>query len=307
MDDSIDMLVSAIAEAHHGVFAAHHLADLGVSAHERKYRLRAGRWVLVYDGVYRFAGTPLSWHGRVLAACWTGGLRAAASGRAAAELWRLPGRSVAVVEITCPRWRRAQYKGLLVHESLAFDVLDITTVDGIPVTTAARTLFDLAGPCSDGTLDLAIDNALRRNLTTTAELAATRDRLARSGRKGSRQFRAVVAARAAAVTESEAERRLMQLMERHGLPRPIVQHEIHDLDGRFVARVDFAYPDLKIAIEYDSYEHHTGKQAIVRDNDRRNILRRIRWHVVTFTAADLQRDGGNAIGALIAAMRSAAP
>jgi hypothetical protein len=55
---------------------------------------------------------------------------------------------------------------------------------------------------------------------------------------------------------------------------------------------------LRIAIEFDSYEHHTGKLAIVRDNDRRNVLRRIRWETVTFTAADLHRDGGQAIEAL---------
>ena len=102
------------------------------------------------------------------------------------------------------------------------------------------------------------------------------------------------------------ETKLKQLLRRHDLPIPAFQYEIYH-GGRFVARVDAAYPELRIAIEYDSYEHHTGKQAIVRDNDRRNILRRIRWQVVTFTAADLQRDGGHAIEALTAAMRAAVP
>jgi very-short-patch-repair endonuclease len=66
----------------------------------------------------------------------------------------------------------------------------------------------------------------------------------------------------------------------------------------FVARVDAAYPELRIAIEYDSYEHHTGKDAIVRDNDRRNALREIEWDVVTFTAVDIANDGGTAMKAL---------
>ncbi len=296
MDRSIDLLVSELAEQHHGVFAQHHLVQHGVAPHERAYRLKAGRWVLEYEGVYRYAGTPLSWRGRLLAACWAGGLRAAASGRAAAELWSLPGASRAFVEITCPRWRRSQHDGLIVHESLAFDEIDITTIDGLPVTTVPRTLFDLARVCGDGTLDLAIDNALRRSLTTVADLVATRDRLARSGRPGSARFRSVLGGRVPGVTESDAERRLLQLLERHGLPRPVVQHEIRDASGRLVARVDFAYPDLKIAIEYDSYAHHMGTEAHDRDAARRNDVLAAGWYPVTATAADL-RNGGHRLAA----------
>ncbi len=290
MDDSIDLIVCRIAERHHGVFAAHHLREHGISEHDRKYRLKVGRWVMVHERVYRIAGTPPTWHGRLLAACWAGGARAAASHRAAAELWGLPGRSGDLVELTCPRWRRARHPGLIVHESLAFDAIDIVIRDAIPVTTAARTLFDLAGVCGPGTLDLAIDNALRRRLTTATELAATHDRLARSGRKGSRPF-GVAVGRRTGVTESEAERRLLQLLKRQGLPEPVVQHEILDDEGRFVARVDFAYPDLRIAIEYDSYEHHMGTVAHEHDGARRNAVLAVGWYPVTATAADLRGDG----------------
>jgi hypothetical protein len=303
VDRSIDVLVSEIAEQHHGLFATHHLVQLGVASHERAYRLKAGRWVLEYEGVYRFAGTPLTWRGRLLAACWAGGLRAAASGRAAAELWRFPGGSDAHLEITCPRWRRSRHDGLIVHESLAFDEIDTTTADGIPVTTVPRTLFDLARVCGDGTLDLAIDNALRRHLTTIADLEATRDRLARSGRPGSARFRSVLLGRAPGVTESHAERRLLQLLERHGLPRPVVQYEIRDANGRLVARVDLAYPDLRIAIEYDSYAHHMGTEAHDRDGSRRNDIVASGWHPVTATAADL-RNGGYRLAAAVRQARA---
>ena len=160
VDDSIDLIVCRIAERHHGVFAAHHLREQGISEHDRKYRLKVGRWVMVHERVYRIAGTPPTWHGRLLAACWAGGAARPRPHRAAAELWGLPGRSGDLVELTCPRWRRARHPGVIVHESLAFDAIDIVMRDAIPVTTAARTLFDLAGVCGPGTLDLAIDNAL---------------------------------------------------------------------------------------------------------------------------------------------------
>jgi hypothetical protein len=84
---------------------------------------------------------------------------------------------------------------------------------------------------------------------------------------------------------------------------PKFQHEIWH-DGRFVARVDAAYPERRIAIEYDSYEYHLGKLAMARDNDRRNELFRIGWYPITFTAADIVRDGGPALRNLRSALAS---
>ena len=98
------------------------------------------------------------------------------------------------------------------------------------------------------------------------------------------------------------ETRLKRLLRRHGFPAPVFQYVIHD-GRRFVARVDAAYPELRIALEYDSYEHHIGKLALVRDNDRRNQLTRLGWRTITFTAADMDHDGGQAIEALRAARR----
>src|SRR4051794_9302753 len=94
-----------------------------------------------------------------------------ASIRSAAELHMLPGRRTDPLEITCPRWRRSHGSSLIVHESTALDSADITVVDGIPVTTVARTLFDLGGVYRKGYVELAVENALRRGLTTEAELA----------------------------------------------------------------------------------------------------------------------------------------
>jgi very-short-patch-repair endonuclease len=293
VQDPVDLVVSRIAEEHHGIFAAHHLRELDVSDRERKYRLEVGRWMAVHERVYRVAGAPLTWSGEVLAACWAGGVRAVASHRTAAALWELPGRKRDMVEITCPRWRRARHDGLLVHESGALADLDTTVVDAIPTTTVVRTIFDLASVCGHRTVDLAIDNALRRDLATLAELRAALDRLGRRGRPGTSRFRDVLAERHVddRVTESERERLLLRMLERHGFPKPKVQFEIRDPLGDLVARPDLAYPDLKIAIEYDSYEHHVAKEALVRDASRRNAVVALGWLPITATAADLQSGG----------------
>jgi predicted transcriptional regulator of viral defense system len=294
VEDRVDRLMTGVAEQHHGIFGAHHLREHGVSDHERKYRLGSGRWSLVHERVYRIAGAPLTWHGAVLAACWAGGVRAVASHHTAAELWHLPGGQREIVEITCPRWRRAQHGGLLVHESSALAEVDCTEVDGIPTTTVARTIFDLTASSRTTTVDLAIDAALRKELTTLGELEATLDRLSRRGRAGVSRFRRILAERSdhELLPESPPERRLVRLLRAHGLPVPVLQYEIRGHDGRVVARADLAYPDLKIAIEYDSYEHHVGKAALVRDGARRNAIVALDWLPITATAADL-RNGGH--------------
>jgi very-short-patch-repair endonuclease len=177
-------------------------------------------------------------------------------------------------------------------------------VDGIPCTTVERTLFDLAAAARPRLLDLAIDAALRKDLTTISALAATRDRLARRGRRGSALFREALAARDpnAALPESAPERMLAKALVRNGLPEPSLQFVIRDLDGEFVARADLAYADDRIIIEYDSFEHHTGKVALIRDSARRNHVTALGFHVLTATAQDL-RDDARALSATIRRLR----
>src|SRR5438093_3310634 len=104
---NIDTDIASIAEAHHGVFSFRHLQELGVTRGERDQRLESGRWLVSHDRVYRLAGAPTSWRGNLLAAVWAGGTRAVASHRSAAALYEIPGAREDIVEITCPRWRRA--------------------------------------------------------------------------------------------------------------------------------------------------------------------------------------------------------
>jgi very-short-patch-repair endonuclease len=229
-----------------------------------------------------------------------------ASHRSAAELWQLPGRDDKFTEITCPRWRRARHDGLLVHESLVLDDIDMTLRERIPVTAVPRTLFDLAGVVGPTTVDIAVATALRRQLTTLFELEEVFARLASRGRAGTTQFRAVLELHRAtpAQTESEAEHLILRLIAKHGLPAPVLQYEIRRPDRSLVARVDFAYPDLEIAIEYDSYAHHLGTEAHDRDGARRNAVLGAHWYPITATAADL-RDGGHRLAEDIRQARAA--
>jgi very-short-patch-repair endonuclease len=307
MQKDLDQALAKIAESHHGLFAFRHLHEIGYSREARAVRLETGRWEPVHEGVYRMAGVPLSWRGRVLAACWAGGAHARASHRSAAALWALPSGRTDIVEVICPRWKRTQHDVLVVHESLVIDDVDHAEVDGIPCTSMARTLFDLARKLSPVMLAANVDTALRRELVSLDELRTTAARLATKGRPGGRRFRQAIEARTdlAALPESVPERLLADMLVRHGLPEPVHQFVIRDDVGAFVARVDLAFPQWSVVIEYDSIEHHTGTAAHIRDSARRDAIGDLGFTVLTATVADLD-DRGARIATLIRRRRERA-
>jgi G:T-mismatch repair DNA endonuclease (very short patch repair protein) len=103
--------------------------------------------------------------------------------------------------------------------------------------------------------------------------------------QGSAQARRV-AALADGTAESPQETRLRLLLGRSGLPAPIAQFRVFDDEG-FVGRVDFAYPDLKIAIEYDGL-WHGERTAFLSDRERLNRLAAAGWTVLHVTADDMR-------------------
>lgn len=308
MEPDFDVRVARLATKHHGIVSLRQVHELGGTSETTKRRIASGRWDSVHEGVYRITGAPVTWRSFVLAACWAGGTRALASHTSAAALWQLPSGRTDVVELTCPRWQRARHDGLTVHETkLLVDEHDRATVDNIPCTSPERSLFDLARRTSPVMLDANIDAALRRGLVTLDGLASTVDRLATKGRPGGRRFRAAVAERVGggATAESVPERFLAAALVRHGLPRPTLQYEVRTPSGEFAARVDLAYPDSRILIEYDSFEHHVGKLAFVRDGARRNALQELGYTVLTATAVDV-RDGARSLASSVRHVRERA-
>jgi hypothetical protein len=91
---------------------------------------------------------------------------------------------------------------------------------------------------------------------------------------------------------------IADLLVQQGLPAPVHQYVIRTDDGVFVARVDLAYPEWRLVIEYDSVEHHTGTAAHIRDSKRRDALGDLDHVVLTATVADL-RDRGERLSGLV--------
>lgn len=285
-----DLTLTALAERQHGLVSrVQALEHLSRGALDR--RIESGRTEVMRSGVYRIAGTPRSWEQALHAAVLAGGLETVASHRAAAGLWELAGFGRGDgIEITSPRDRRVRLEGVRAHQSTVLGDRHITTRSRVPVTTVARTLCDLTAVAQMGEIARALDDALRRRITTLPQLQLVFDDLATKGRRRSRVMHILLAERADGIEpgESAPEQRVARWLVAAGLPRPVQQHRIEL--GRRAARIDLAYPKALVAIEYDGWDYHRTRTAFDRDRARANELEVLGWVVLRFTSTSSRAD-----------------
>lgn len=261
-----------------------------LTARAAQHQVDSGRWARSHLGVYRVAGAPSSWRQDLMAACLAAGEGAMASHRSAARLWGLNSADTALIEVSMPRPGCHRLPGVVVHRSTDLHTAQALRCGGIPVTPPARTLVDLGAVVHDRVVERALDTALVRHLVTLDDLRAALALLGRKGRRGAGVLRRLLDDRSDAVAGSESvlETRMWRLCRDHGLPEPVGQHEVRQ-GGRFVGRVDFAFPDICLAIEVDGYESHGSLGAFRHDRARQNELVAAGWTVLRFTWHDVTR------------------
>ena len=248
-----------------------------------RHQLHSSAWQRLFPDVYACADLPVTHELRTAAVVRVLLPGAVASGRSAAVLWDVGLIEAADdVEVTLPASSRA---GAVSGVRVTRRVLpkeDTTVRRGTPVTTPLRTALDLGRiePVDDAVI--ALDRFLSTGLVFLDEVRAAALRV--SGRD-CRRIRAALDL-ADGVAESPQETRLRLLLHRAGLPRPIAQYRIR-VDGRFVARPDFAWPEHRLALEYDGAWHGEPSQ-FRRDRERLNRLTAAGWRVIFVTAADLR-------------------
>jgi very-short-patch-repair endonuclease len=304
-EEPVDRRIARCAAAQHGVLSRSQAIGLGVTRSMVEWRLATGRWEALHPAVYRLAGTPETWRQRLLAACLAAGASSAASHRSAAVLRSLPEVPAGMIEISVPNRRRVRLGGALVHHVSTLSPVDVIAVDAIPTTTVTRTLIDLAGVVPLEALEEALDDALRRRLTSLARLRWRLAELGRRGRPGAKALGTLIDARAAreGVPESVLETRFLRLLRRAGLRPPTPQYEVR-VGARVLARVDFAYPDIRLAIEIDGYQWHSGRAPWERDLTRRNTLTTLGWRLIHVTWSDVHRRPETIVGVIAGALES---
>lgn len=286
--------IGRLAARQHGVISRAQARAAGLSDSAIARATSAGRLERVHRNVYRMAGSPTTTHQRLMAACLWAGEGAYVSHRSAAAMRELPGVHPTGVDISLPRGHpRSVPPGIIVHRPRRVERGDLTRLAGIPISDPARTLIDIAATEDPETLEVALDDALRRGLVSLPRLRRRLSRMPPRGRGGMGLLRRLVADRSPATVlpESPLETRLIRLLRAAKLPPPVRQHQIRER-GRLIARLDLAYPEARLAIEADGYRYHSGRIAFEGDLARRNALQALGWRVLHVTWRQL--DGGGA-------------
>jgi very-short-patch-repair endonuclease len=222
-------------------------------------------------------------------ACGPGALL---SHRTAAALWGvLEAPRRAVVEVTVPGRTWRSQPGVRLHRR-DLPGEHVTRRRGIPVTSPARTLLDIATRLSRTGLEEAVAAADRAGLLTTQRLASLLGDF--RGLPGAAPLRAVVGERMDCPTDSILERRFLRLVKRSGLPLPQTQAHISGY------RVDFYWPDLGLVVETDGLRYHRTPADQVRDRKRDQVLTAAGFTVLRFTYQQVTREVDDVAGAISA-------
>jgi very-short-patch-repair endonuclease len=282
---ALDPRIAALAERQRRVVARCQLAALGLGRRAIEHRLETGRLHPIHRGVYAVGHPLVSRHGHFMAATLVAD-GAVLSHRSAAPLLGVRPADRRSVEITAPHWLRPRADLEIRASALADD--ETTTQDGIPVTTVARTLPDLAAIVPYHHLERAATEAEIRRLGSPTSLA---DLVARyPTRKGTAAIRRLLAARDIGrnITKRELELRFLAFLDTHGPPRPRVNTKV---DGR---EVDGLWPDQRLAVELDGFATHGTRHAFEQDRARDRALllagyrvTRITWRQLTAEPAAL--------------------
>jgi very-short-patch-repair endonuclease len=222
-----------------------------------------------------------------MAAVLACGPKSLASHQTAAELWGIRATRPGPVEISAPTSVAQAPTGVRLHRRRSLAQTDRSLCRSIPLTTAARTLADLAPRLKLTALEAAVNEANNRDLIDPERLRRTLDHM--SGQRGVSALRRLLDRRTFRLTVSELERRFLRLVRSAGLPTPQTGVRVNGF------RVDFLWPDLGLVVETDGLRYHRtpAQQATDRRRDQVHTAAglttlRFTHGQIRFEAADVQ-------------------
>ena len=296
----LDRAVAALAARQHGVVARGQLRELGLRDAAISERALSGRLHRVHHGVYAVGHPVLAIRGVWMAPVLASGPGAVLSHAAAGALWELRPSAATRVDVTVRRSGRRERPGLRAHRPRELPTSETTTHQGIPVTTPARTILDLAATLRRRPLERILDSAENARLTDVAAL----DALARAhpGNRGASKLRAALHDHVpgTTLTKSALEERFLALCRAHGLPEPRVYHYVEGKER------DFVFTAERLVIEPDSGRHHRSREAFENDRRRDAVLLRAGSRTLRVTHRQLASEPREVAATLRAVLTRAA-
>ena len=255
----------------------------GLTVGQIDQRVRDGRWCRLGSHGYRLIEMDDS--SSLVRAAIATLPDAVVSHQAAAELHGLPKVPRGIASVTVDARTTHRFPGVVVHRNQDIEESHVIDLAGIPTTTVPRTVVDLAAVLRPRHLADVVDEAVASGQTSFEELDALLARVARRGKPGVRAMRSALEIRGPGPERGTTLERLgARVLINGGLPEPVYEFPIPWAPGR---RFDAAYPERRLAIEWDSVRWHTQLEAFHRDRERDRLAILHGWRVLRFTWDDV--------------------
>ncbi len=280
-----DVVLGRLARARDGVFTRADALAAGLSPGEIRRRVRTGLWVPMYGGALRASTTPETPDARERAGLARAGAGAVLSHFSAARRWRLGVADSAETWVSVSHDRTVRpTRGLHVVRTRHLPAASVVRVGGLPVTSAARTIADLAGHLDERALTAVALEAMQRRLCTHDEILACHVLL---GRRRGAALLARVVERADPALESILAAEFGELTGRAQL-HLVPGHRLRLPDGTTVI-CDFADPRARIDFEVDGFAYHGSPEQVRSDKARDRRVLRAGWITVRYDTDDVRR------------------
>jgi very-short-patch-repair endonuclease len=264
--------VHTLAARQGGHATREQLLDAGMSRRTIDRWISSKRLFVVYRGVYAVGHLESNPINAAHAALLAGGPNSALAGACALVLWGIWQRWPNPLEIVLTGDRRPS--GLTVHHSTTLLKRDITTVQGLRVTSAARTLLDTAERLTATQLTRAVNDLRLRNVLTISQLADILER--NQTHPAAKLLKPDLEFAQEEPTRSVLEDRFLPLLRKHGLPTPRINIDIAGV------RIDAHFPDHALIVELDGWGTHRFKNKFLSD-------RRQDFHILLATGISTVR------------------
>ena len=282
----LDDAIADLAGRQYNVVTAEQLKALGLGPRGIRNRAERGRLHTLYRSVYAVGSRSLPREGHWLAAVCACGEGSALSYRSVAAHWGMRPSAQTRIDVTSPSRSGRAHPGIRVHSGATLAPADVTVHEGIPCTTVARTLLDLADVLTFDALDRAVHESVCHCLF---DGRAVNEALGRAnGRRGATKLRAVLADPGhleGPLPHAGIEDRFFAFCRQQGLPQPEVHPDIPTAGETLQA--DFLWRDQRLILETDSRAWHSTARTRQRDAHRDRLLEDAGYRVRRCTWAQL--------------------
>lgn len=279
--------LAEIARRQHGIVSREQVENLGLSAVTVERWIRKGRFHRIHPGVYALGHKAITARGRWMAAVLASGPGAVLSHRSATALWGIWGSGAGEIHVTVPRKSRSQRSIRRHFGTLPSD--EVTIRDGIPVTSAARTVLDLAADKGEAAAESALREAEYLGIYGPLSIPALLARYPRH--RGS----AIVERCLERLEDdpggrvrSPLEELFLPFIDAHDIPRPRLNHWLEAGEQRF--QVDCYWPQAHLVGELDGFQAHGSKRALNADRKRDRRLLAASYRVIRITPSQLRSE-----------------